>query len=34
MGTSDLGLALLSEYAIVPEMVKLAEESGVFSIRG
>ncbi|XP_064626915.1 rapamycin-insensitive companion of mTOR-like isoform X2 [Lineus longissimus] len=34
IGSSQWGIALLEEENIVPEMIKLCEESGVFSIRG
>ena len=34
MGTSVWGINLLQEQNIIPEIIKLAEECGVFSIRG
>jgi hypothetical protein len=34
IGSSLWGISLLDEENIVPEMIKLCEESGVFSIRG
>ena len=34
MGTSVWGLGLLQEENIIPEIIKIAEEIEVFSIRG
>ncbi|XP_050401999.1 rapamycin-insensitive companion of mTOR [Patella vulgata] len=34
IGTSSYGVAWLDEESVIPEIIKLAEESGVFSIRG
>ena len=34
LGSSVWGLALLIEENIVPDIIKLAEECGVFSVRG
>lgn len=34
VGSSAYGVSLLEEESMVPELIRLAEECGVFSIRG
>lgn len=34
IGTSSWGLEMLQEREIIPDVIKLAEECGVFSMRG